>query len=104
MYTAHKRDEDGKIQTVREHSLNVSLLAEEYLRTVELASVGRLVGLLHDAGKLRTVFDDYINGRNNMKRGSIDHSYAGAKYLRELANGKEKMIEVAAAGMAHTIL
>ena len=104
MYTAHKRDEDGKIQTVREHSINVSLLAEEYLSTVELASVGRLVGLLHDAGKLRTVFDDYINGRNNMKRGSIDHSYAGAKYLRELANDKEKMIEVAAAGMAHTIL
>ncbi len=104
MFTAHIRERDGVRQSVGEHSRNVSALAEEYLRPVSLGKAGRLAGLFHDAGKLRAVFDDYINKRNDMKRGSIDHSFAGARYLKELAEKGDRRLQVAAEGIAHTIL
>lgn len=104
MFTAHIRESDNKKQTVREHCLEVSALAEEYLKSISLSEIGQLAGLLHDAGKLRKLFDDYINGRNNMRRGSIDHSYAGAKYLKELAKDKNAEIKIATEAISHTIV
>ncbi|HRR76149.1 MAG TPA: CRISPR-associated helicase Cas3' [Ruminococcus sp.] len=104
MFTAHIREPGNEKQSVKEHSENVSALAGEFLRSCGLFETGKLAGLLHDAGKLRAVFDDYINKRNNMRRGSIDHSYAGARYLKELAENKDPKIKAAAAGIAHTIL
>ena len=44
-----------------------------------------LQGILHDAGKLCTAFTEYIRGKSDAKRGEIDHSYMGAKYLANLA-------------------
>ena len=44
-----------------------------------------LQGILHDAGKLCTDFTEYIRGKSDAKRGEIDHSYMGAKYLANLA-------------------
>lgn len=104
MFTAHIRESDNKEQSVSEHSLEVSALTGEYLKSISLSEVGRLIGLLHDAGKLRKLFDDYINGRNNMKRGSIDHSYAGAKYLKEKAKDKDDEIKLATECISHTII
>lgn len=103
MFLAHIRESDNAGQTVYEHSKNTALLTECFLEPVGLCSVGKLVGLLHDAGKLRKKFDDYINGRNNLTRGSIDHCYAGAKYLESLGNG-DKKTKTAAIGMAHAIV
>ena len=96
MFTAHIRETDNACQTVGQHSRNVSALAEGYLRPVSLSQVGRLAGLLHDAGKLRQLFDDYIHKRNSLTRGSIDHSYAGARILRELAKNGDKQLQTAA--------
>ena len=105
MFTAHIREKtDGVRQSVGEHAANVAELTRGYLRSAGLAEVGGLVGLLHDAGKLRRVFDDYINGRNDMKRGSIDHSYAGARLMKELAADRSKEIRVAAEGISHAII
>lgn len=104
MFTAHIRESDGEKQSVGEHSRNVSALSEKYLHSSDLSAVGELTGLFHDAGKLSAKFDDYINGRNNLKRGSIDHSYAGAKYLKMLAENKDKTVQAAVSGITHTIL
>lgn len=104
MFTAHIRESDGEKQSVGEHSRNVSALSEKYLHSSDLSAVGELTGLFHDAGKLSAKFDDYINGRNNLKRGSIDHSYAGAKYLKMLAEKKDKTVQAAVSGITHTIL
>lgn len=101
-FTAHIRDDDGETQSVKEHSLNTAILTKKYLEFEDLASVGYLCGLLHDAGKLLKDFDDYINKRNKMTRGSIDHAYAGAKYLISIAS-KDKA-NIAAISMAHTII
>lgn len=102
-YAAHIRESDGTEQSVSSHCRNTASLAEKYLHSVGLGSVGKLVGLLHDAGKLTKEFDDYINHRSNASKGSIDHSYAGAKYLASFGVG-DRIKETAAIGMAHTIL
>jgi CRISPR-associated endonuclease/helicase Cas3 len=101
-FTAHIRDDDGETQSVKEHSLKTAILTKKYLEFVSLALVGYLCGLLHDIGKLLKDFDDYINKRNKMTRGSIDHAYAGAKYLISLAG--DNKAKIAAVSMAHTIV
>lgn len=102
-FTAHIRESDKAVQTVGEHCSAVAELAEKYLDKNDLGAVGRLTGLLHDAGKLNKEFDDYINGRSGASRGSIDHSFAGAKYLASLGGGDNRK-RVAAVSMAHTIV
>ncbi len=101
-FTAHKRESDGVVQTVSEHCNNTALLAESYLVDLDLGNAGKIIGLLHDAGKLTSEFDDYINGISNAARGSIDHSYAGAKYLYDMA--EDDRTEIAGIGLAHTII
>ena len=78
---AHIRESDKAQQSVYEHSHNTAKLAYHFLISVGLPSVGKLVGLLHDIGKLKKEFQDYLFKVIDIRRGSIDHSYAGAKYL-----------------------
>ena len=85
IYTAHIRDDDKKVQTVSEHIAGVKLLAEKFSVRLMMPSILKLAAVLHDVGKLTVDFDDYINGRNNLERGKIDHSFAGAKFLYEYA-------------------
>ena len=100
---AHIRESDKAQQSVYEHSHNTAKLADHFLISVGLPSVGKLVGLLHDIGKLKKEFQDYLFKVIDIRRGSIDHSYAGAKYLSSLA-GDNKKAKLAATGMAHTIV
>ena len=101
-YAAHIRASDKAVQTVGEHCKNTASLAESYLVDLDLANAGKIIGLLHDAGKLTKEFDDYINGASKAARGSIDHSYAGAKYLADMSDDERKAI--AGIGLAHTII
>lgn len=103
-FTAHIRDKDKAVQSVREHSRNTSVLTEKFLKDLGLGHIGKLVGLLHDAGKLTSAFDDYINGKSNAVRGSIDHSYAGAKYIMGLCDDTDIRQKNASIAMAHTII
>ena len=86
MFAAHISEDKKREQSVQEHCLAAAVSCAEYCRLFNAENIGRLCGLLHDAGKLCTDFDDYIRGRNSMRRGSIDHSYAGAKYIAEIAD------------------
>lgn len=100
---AHIRENDKAEQSVYTHSQNTAKLAERFLESVGLPAVGKLVGLLHDMGKLKKEFQDYILKIADIKRGSIDHSFAGAKYLLSLS-GSDHTKKMAAIGMAHTII
>ena len=82
-FIAHIKN--GCIQTVSEHSLNTAELCECYASSFECGNIGRIQGLLHDAGKLTIEFNSYIKGESGAARGSIDHSYAGARYLDEIS-------------------
>ncbi len=82
IYPAHFR-EDGEgivMQSLREHCVNASNYAGEALKTAHLQAAGRVAGLLHDLGKAKKEFEEYLFG-NGGARGSVNHTFAGAKYL-----------------------
>lgn len=80
-FAAHIRND--LVQTVQEHCNNTAKLCAEYCSLFGAENIGRLQGIIHDAGKLTPEFNDYIRSNSNAKRGDIDHSYAGAKYITE---------------------
>ena len=84
-YSAHIRESDHAEQSVAAHCNETAALAAAYGKSVHLEQVCLLSGLLHDIGKLTADFDGYLHGRNDIERGRLDHSFAGAKYLAELA-------------------
>ena len=90
MFTAHISNDKERIQTVREHCLGTAERCAGYCSVFGAENIGRLAGLLHDAGKLCTDFDSYIKGDSRFRRGDIDHCFAGAKYLMETADEKYK--------------
>ncbi len=82
-YTAHIRESDHAEQSVEEHCRQTAMLAARYGKAVGLEKTAEAAGYLHDIGKLSSIFHAYIHGENTYKRGEIDHSFAGAKYLKE---------------------
>ncbi len=98
-FTAHIRKDNEKevIQTVLEHSMESAEIAEKYAEKLQATNIAKLTLIIHDFGKLCKDFDDYINERNDLQRGMIDHCYAGARYLVELANdtNDKKIMETA---------
>src|SRR3954453_23872544 len=93
-FLAHRRESDGREQSLAEHLTGVSAMARENGSKIGLSWAGELIGLLHDLGKYSLDFqrylrsaaglidvdeDDYVDAAG--LRGKIDHSTAGAQYL-----------------------
>lgn len=104
-YTAHIRETDGREQTVGEHTEGVKKLSIMFGESYGVSAVAAVAALVHDIGKLTVDFSEYIHNRNSYTRGDIDHSYAGAKYIMELAE-KVGGLEVDAAAklIAHIVI
>ena len=93
-YIAHVRDFEPRTQSVEEHLLGTSRYARQFAGAVGFEEAGELSGLLHDLGKYGADFQDYIKANSGLfdqdndltdfsgKKGRIDHSTAGAQYLR----------------------
>ena len=83
MYPAHIL-ETGERQTVREHCRNTAALAANALRPLGLEKSAYLAGLLHDAGKNKKEYEQYlleaVSGGNAV-RGSVNHTFAGVRLL-----------------------
>ena len=83
MYPAHIL-ETGERQTVREHCRNTAELAANALRPLGLEKSAYLAGLLHDAGKNKKEYEQYlleaVSGGNAV-RGSVNHTFAGVRLL-----------------------
>ena len=62
---AHKRESDGKEQSLREHSRNVSKLCRLAAEDIRLEKLAELTGLLHDLGKGIKDFQNYLRGSDN---------------------------------------
>lgn len=102
---AHIRLKDRKEQTTAEHCLQTAELAAQYGRVLGLSASARLAGVLHDIGKLTSDFNEYIRENSTFHRGELDHSFAGAKYLLELAEcSEDKRIKGAAKLIGRIIL
>jgi len=77
------------IQDNDEHCKNVAELASEFAKTFGLPECGRIIGLLHDKGKEKTAFQDYIKRNSgydpSAPRVSDDkktHAYVGGLITR----------------------
>lgn len=87
-FIAHIRASDGAEQRLVDHLKEVQALAEKIGQKIGLPHVTGLAGMLHDMGKFSHAFQEYIreaaaNPENPPKRGSVDHSTAGGKFLLE---------------------
>lgn len=87
-YIAHKKEDSDEIQTVSAHCEGVAELSSELGKHVGMSAIGKLAGLLHDAGKYAPSFQQYISGEGGYRRGEIDHAFCGARYLCEFADRK----------------
>ncbi len=105
-YIAHiRQDNADNIETVSEHTEKVRRRAVLYAKEIDMEAYASLQAMFHDSGKLCKDFVEYITDVNGMKRGDIDHSFAGAKYLDEFAKrvNKKEYKEVAL-WIEHTIV
>ena len=84
-HIAHIRQNDHEKQTVADHCRQTAELAARYGQDIGVAASAELAGWLHDVGKLTQEFNKYISGDSVIRRGDLDHSFAGAKYLIEKA-------------------
>ena len=78
-----KKNENGEIirtQSLKDHTLSVSEIAAKSAEKTGFSNLSRLVGLLHDIGKAKPSFQNYIMD-DNAVRGSVIHSRAGALWL-----------------------
>ena len=83
MYPAHIR-KTGERQTVQEHCRNTAALAAAALRPLGLEKSAYLAGLLHDAGKNKQEYAQYLSeavSGGNAVRGSVNHTFAGVRLL-----------------------
>ena len=101
---AHIREVDGEEQSIGNHSRNTASLCSGYSRAIGMEKTGELAGLLHDMGKLTGEFQTYIRGQSNIVRGQIDHSYAGAKYLRSMTENFGEKYEGVSKLIGHIII
>lgn len=87
-FPAHIRVLSGNkdYQTVHEHCENTANYVSERLTSTGLASLGYLIGYLHDMGKYTDTFKSYIERSANgeaVVRGSVNHTFCGVIYIME---------------------
>ena len=85
-YAAHKRElpsGEWVVQKVSTHLRGTAQGAAQCLQPVGLAEAGKLAGLLHDIGKLRAAYQQYLDEGDHSKRGGVIHTFQGCRYLME---------------------
>lgn len=87
MFIAHFRSKDGVEQSLEKHLKETAEIAKENGSPLGIPTICYLAGILHDAGKYRRAFQDYIFAAKRgekVDRGSVDHSTYGGKMIRSL--------------------
>lgn len=91
-HTKITNDNTVETQTLRDHLLNTMKYAEEFASDLSLQHVAGLAGLIHDLGKYKRQFQEYIikstENNEHPAKGSVDHSSFGAIFIKELIDKK----------------
>ncbi|MBO0452613.1 CRISPR-associated helicase Cas3' [Candidatus Enterococcus murrayae] len=88
MFIAHFRSKDGAEQPLEKHLKETAEIAKENGSPLGIPTICYLAGILHDAGKYGSAFQDYIFAAKRgekVERGSVDHSTYGGKMIRSLS-------------------
>ena len=94
------KDEQGcwRVQSNEQHLEGVARLAESFADKFGMGSWGRVLGLLHDKGKERKAFQDYIRQNSGMQPelhfvGDHNHAYVGGLLAKQLyGKGSESLL------------
>ncbi len=86
-------EEPRREETVAEHTKKTEYLCREKGKRCGIAELMSLCAVMHDMGKNKQKFDDYIHadkaGQRKL-RGKIAHASTGAKYVYDNYHGSEK--------------
>lgn len=86
--TAHISDDGlNREESVAEHTKKTVFLCAKKGKRCGLPQVMSLCGILHDMGKNKQKFNDYIHSDEKTKqklRGTVSHASTGAKYLYDM--------------------
>ncbi|WP_298706524.1 CRISPR-associated endonuclease Cas3'' [uncultured Veillonella sp.] len=77
---AHIKQGSGERQGLIEHLLNCATYAKDMGKSIGIPHMCFLLGLLHDAGKYRPSFQEYICEGTNKK---VIHSTTGARLIKK---------------------
>lgn len=108
-FLAHIRyDETGKkfTQTAKEHSECTAQIAKARLEKIGLGEMGYLSGLLHDMGKFKAKFQEYLqksSAGEPTHRGSVVHTFAGVRYLLEKSQSDDAILSAAGEIAAYAV-
>ena len=105
-YYAHTKDENGKRlpesywQPLKDHLHNVAKLSEEFGNSLGIGAEAKFAGLLHDLGKYRIEFQQYLRGecQSSVK---TQHAVFGAAWAFDCANREDKLAATAFAVAGH---
>lgn len=75
---------DGRTQSIREHLETVAAYAEGCLTGIGLGKTAYYCGIVHDLGKYTAQFEEYLKSNGAMKRGSVNHTFAGVRMSLQL--------------------
>lgn len=84
MFLAHIRTKAERTvqQSLVDHCRNTARYTAMCLRKVGLEQTGTLAGLIHDCGKFKKEFQEYLINPDGV-RGSVNHTFAGTRLLLE---------------------
>ena len=111
---AHYRSSDNQWHTLYQHLRGTGILSRRFSQKIGLPLLGELMGLLHDLGKYSKAFQGYLQtaiGINDpdldeetlpsRRRGSVDHSTAGAQWIwQSLSTSEHPELRLAAQWVA----
>lgn len=89
-----RKGESGRIQTMSEHSVGVSIACGATCAKLGLEHLGRLVGLLHDLGKCTFEFAHVLDSGQHGNH-KVRHAPLGARYAIEELGGMRNEMDLA---------